>query len=127
MPFNAGTVALLKNLILEGNFSIPSYISVECATLIQSILQKKPKNRASLDDISRSVWLKNEDGWTDGDTGYRSYPRLGSDSLSNTEQTVFEELLNIGINEQILRQDIMLGVRSPIIATYRYFYEYISL
>ena len=98
-------MATLKNLILDGNFSIPSYISIEASTLLQSILKKKPKQRLSLNDILKSVWIKNETGsWIDGDAGYRSYPRLGSDNLSSAEQTTFEELQLIGITEQILRQ-----------------------
>ena len=119
MPFNASTVAVLKNLILEGNFAIPSYVSVECSTLLRSILKKKPEKRVTLEDISKSVWMKNDGGWMDGDSGYRSHPRLGAENMSDTEQAVFSELLQLGINEQILKQDLMLGVRSPIIATYR--------
>ena len=108
MPFNAGSVALLKNLILDGNFTIPSFVSVEASTLLQNILKKKPKQRSSLSDILKSVWIKNETGsWIEGEAGYRSCPRLGSDSLSSAEQTTFDELQQMGITEKILRQAVM--------------------
>ena len=45
--------------------------------------------------------------------------RLGSPNSSDTEKTVQLQLAGIGITEEMLREDINLGVRSPIIATYR--------
>ena len=45
--------------------------------------------------------------------------RLGSPNLSDTEKTVLHQLTGMGITEEMMRQDINLGVRSPIIATYR--------
>ena len=119
MPFHASTVNSLKNLILEGNFTIPSHVSVECSTLLRSILKKKPSQRASLTDISESVWVGGSGEWIQAEAGYRGYPRLGSDNLSETEKRVFDQLSEIGISQAILKQDIMLGVRSPVIATYR--------
>ena len=119
MPFHASTVNSLKNLILEGNFTIPSHVSVECSILLRGILKKKPSQRASLTDISESVWVGGSGEWIQAEVGYRGYPRLGSDNLSETEKRVFDQLSEIGISQAILKQDIMLGVRSPVIATYR--------
>ena len=45
--------------------------------------------------------------------------RLGSPNLSDTEKAVQHQLAGMGITEEMLRQDINQGVRSPIIATYR--------
>ena len=121
MPFHATTVAALKNLILEGSFNIPSYVSPNCSALLRNILKKKPTSRASFEDISSSDWMSGlgSEGWVEGDLGYRSCPRLGSDNLSNSEVEVLEELEALGITESVLKQDLMLGVRSPVIATYR--------
>ena len=39
--------------------------------------------------------------------------RLGSPNLSDTEKAVQHQLTGMGITEEMLRQDINLGVRSP--------------
>ena len=45
--------------------------------------------------------------------------RLGSPNLSDTEKDVQHQLSCMGITEDMQRQEINQGVRSPIIATYR--------
>ena len=44
-----GTVSLLKNVILEGSFTTPAYLSPECTHLIKAILRRKPEARLSLE------------------------------------------------------------------------------
>ena len=58
MPFKAATVTALKKLILEGDFIIPDYVSVECSWLITSLLQRNPMNRLETKDVQRDKWLK---------------------------------------------------------------------
>ena len=121
MPFNASTVAALKTLILAGKFTVPSYVSPACGSLLRSILQRKSASRPDLGDILTSDWMAGAGAWIEADPGYRSCPRLGAmeDELTEAEIIVMEELEQMGITENVLRQDIMLGVRSPVIATYR--------
>ena len=121
MPFNASTVAALKTLILAGKFTVPSYVSSACGSLLRSILQRKSSNRPDLGDILASDWMAEAGAWIEADPGYRSCPRLGAmkEDLTEAEIIVMEELEQLGITEAVLRQDIMLGVRSPVIATYR--------
>lgn len=47
MPFRAQTVAALKKLILEGQYSLPEYLSEPCKRLIMSILQASVSHRAN--------------------------------------------------------------------------------
>ena len=121
MPFNASTVAALKTLILAGKFTVPSYVSPACGSLLRSVLQRKSSSRPNLGDILTSDWMAEAGAWIEADPGYRSCPRLGAmdDDLTETEILVMEELEQLGITEAVLRQDIMLGVRSPVIATFR--------
>ena len=121
MPFNASTVAALKTLILAGKFTVPSYVSPACGSLLRSILQRKSANRPDLGGILASDWMAEAGAWIEADPGYRSCPRLGAmeDELTEAEIIVMEELEQMGITESVLRQDIMLGVRSPVIATFR--------
>ena len=121
MPFNASTVAALKTLILAGKFTVPSYVSPACSSLLRSVLQRKSSSRPDLGDILTSDWMAEAGAWIEADPGYRSCPRLGAveDDLTEAEILVMEELEQMGITEAVLRQDIMLGVRSPVIATFR--------
>ena len=121
MPFNASTVAALKTLILAGKFTVPSYVSPACGSLLRSVLQRKSSSRPDLTGIMASDWMAEAGAWIEADPGYRSCPRLGAteDDLTEAEILVMEELEQMGITEAVLRQDIMLGVRSPVIATFR--------
>ena len=56
--------------------------------------------------------------WEGGQVGYKAHPRLGGD-LTPVEEEVRERLGLLGISEETLRQETLLGVRSPVIATYR--------
>ena len=48
---------MLKNVILEGSFTTPAYLSPECTHLIKAILRRKPEARLSLEGISGQGWL----------------------------------------------------------------------
>ena len=115
----AGTVSMLKNVILEGSFTLPAYLSPDCGLLIKSILKRRPDARLSLEDVARHPWLGGEVSWEGEEAaGYRPHPRLGA-SLSPVESEVMERLEQLGISVDTLRQETIRGVRSPVIATYR--------
>ena len=57
--------------------------------------------------------------WQPGEADYKPHPRLGGD-LSQAEREVLARLEQLGISEETLRGEMMLGVRSPVIATYRW-------
>ena len=44
---------------------------------------------------------------------------LGSPNLSDSEKTALQQLSGIGISQELLREDLGRGVRSPVIASYR--------
>ena len=83
------------------------------------ILRRKPSARLTLEEISGHPWLEGRAVWDGGETDYKPHPRLGGD-LSPAETEVLARLRELGISEQTLRWEMMLGVRSPVIATYRW-------
>ena len=83
------------------------------------ILKRKPSARLTLEEISSHPWLEGRTVWQPGESDYKAHPRLGGD-LSSAETEVLERLRELGISEQTLRGEMMLGVRSPVIATYRW-------
>ena len=83
------------------------------------ILRRKPSARLTLEEISSHPWLEERVVWQPGEADYKPHPRLGGD-LSSAETEVLARLRELGISEQTLRGEMMLGVRSPVIATYRW-------
>ena len=83
------------------------------------ILRRKPSARLTLEEISGHPWLEGRAVWEGAETDYKPHPRLGGD-LSPAETEVLARLRELGISEQTLRGELMLGVRSPVIATYRW-------
>ncbi|KAF7587470.1 hypothetical protein BBP40_007191 [Aspergillus hancockii] len=53
LPFDGGDLGSTLRLVKKGHFEIPRYLSNEAADLIFQILQPKPKDRISMEDI----WL----------------------------------------------------------------------
>ena len=87
--------------------------------LSPGILKRKPSARLTLDQISSHPWLEGRGVWKPGEADYKPHPRLGGD-LSLVETEVLARLEELGISEQTLREEMILGVRSPVIATYRW-------
>ena len=103
---------------LQGNFSLPQSLSQQCGHLIKGILKRKPSARLTLDQISSHPWLEGRAVWQPGEADYKPHPRLGGD-LSLAEREVLARLEQLGISVETLRGEMTLGVRSPVIATYR--------
>ncbi|XP_061623763.1 serine/threonine-protein kinase NIM1 isoform X2 [Phyllopteryx taeniolatus] len=61
MPFRADTVAKLKRCILEGAFTLPSWMPDACQNLIRAILQPLPVDRCSIEQMTASDWLHHVD------------------------------------------------------------------
>ncbi|KAE8338122.1 kinase-like domain-containing protein [Aspergillus arachidicola] len=61
LPFEGADVWSTFRLVKEGGFDIPSHLSPEASDLIQNILEKKPENRISMEDIWSHPLLKKYD------------------------------------------------------------------
>lgn len=123
MPFKAQTVAGLKKQILEGEFTIPEFLSSECHFLILGILKLDPKARISLEQIKRSNWLM-------GQTLPGALPKdqlqvptkICDDNgpiLSPSEASARSKLKDLGISESMVEDARCKGSRSSVMGTYR--------
>ncbi|XP_038163964.1 serine/threonine-protein kinase NIM1 [Cyprinodon tularosa] len=57
MPFRADTVAKLKRCIMEGAYTLPSWVSEACQRLIGGILQPIPSDRYTVEQMMGCEWL----------------------------------------------------------------------
>ena len=116
MPFRADTVARLKKCILEGTYTIPSYVSDSCQFLIRSILKPVPQDRFTLTEIHNSEWLEGQDFPHELEP-YNLHPG-DEKSLSEEEQDARKILSDLGITDDHFRAGSK-DSRSSITGTYR--------
>ncbi|CAH1977776.1 unnamed protein product [Acanthoscelides obtectus] len=57
LPFDGSTLHALKNVVIEGKFRIPYFMSQDCEHLIRHMLVVDPDRRLSMQQIVRHRWL----------------------------------------------------------------------
>lgn len=118
MPFRADTVAKLKKSILEGQFTIPSYVSDSGQFLIRGILRLVPQDRFTMNELSRSEWLTD----VDFPEAHEPYSlNLGDDGacMGESENEAHKILGDLGINKEHYKSGGFRDSRSSITGTYR--------
>ncbi len=119
MPFRAETVAKLKKCILDGSYTIPSYVSDSCQFLIRNILKPVPQDRFRLEEIRKSDWLEGME-FPDALEAYELNPSTHrNDSLNSDEQEARVILKDLGITDEHFKQAYGKDSRSCITGTYR--------
>ena len=119
MPFRADTVAKLKKCILEGSYTIPSYVSDSCQFLIRSILKHVPQDRFTLEEIKRCDWLEGED--FPGPLQPYNFNPSNTDlhKISEEEKEARMILNDLGITNDHFRKMSARDSRNSITGTYR--------
>ena len=119
MPFRAETVAKLKKCILDGSYTIPSYVSDSCQFLIRNTLKPVPQDRFKLEEIRKSNWLEGRE-FPDALEPYQLNPSINPDSnLKEDEQEARNILRDLGITEEHFKQATGKESRSCVTGTYR--------
>jgi len=119
LPFRADTVGKLKKCILAGSYTIPSFVSDSCRSLVCDILHRVPTSRLTINEIRSSAWLHSQD-FPPALEPFRS--PLGSDTSTEAaedQRVTLGELANLGISEDELADSENRNVRSNIVGTYR--------
>lgn len=101
MPFRADTVSKLKRMILNGDYTIPSYLSDSCQLLIKSILKPVPSDRFNIKEIIDSAWLDGEEFARDLDS-YQISNNIEKSIVKREETKAKENLDKLGITRDIL-------------------------
>lgn len=120
MPFKAPTVSGLKKLIIDGQFSIPTYLSPECHWLLKGILQQNPSSRLTLVQVKRCRWMM-------GQTLPAELPKYSMQppgkeeipKLSPEEVFARRRLKDLGITEEMMKDCWEKGAKSSVTGTYR--------
>ena len=118
MPFRAETVGKLKKCILDGTYTIPSFVSDSCQFLIRNILKPVPQDRFTLDEIKRSDWLEGVE-LPEALEPFRANPSLDSPNSRDEECEARNVLRELGITDDHLKQCVGRDSRSSVTGTYR--------
>ncbi|XP_012696586.2 serine/threonine-protein kinase NIM1 [Clupea harengus] len=122
MPFRADTINKLRCCILEGTYSIPTWVSAQCQRLIRGILRQEPAERCALDQMLGCEWLLPVEM-------SRPHPPLQLNpiylveadpgDLSEEEEEVKGHLEELGITMDRIDNNQGKGSRSAITGVYR--------
>jgi 5'-AMP-activated protein kinase catalytic alpha subunit len=58
LPFEDPKTSNLYKKIIAGEFKIPKFLSTDCAHLLTKILEVRPENRYSIEDIKSHPWYR---------------------------------------------------------------------
>lgn len=119
LPFRADTVGKLKKCILGGSYSIPSFVSDSCSSLVRDILHRVPTSRLTINEMRSSAWLDGQD-FPAAMEPFRSDFGCSSSSEALEDQRVaLRELADLGISMDLLTDSENRQARSNIVGTYR--------
>lgn len=119
LPFRADTVGKLKRCILDGSYTIPSFVSDSCHSLVSGILNRNPTSRLTITEMRSSAWLEGQD-FPSAMEPFRAVlgPCSPADACEDRCAAV-SELADLGISTDLLTDSEDSQVRSNIIGTYR--------
>ncbi|XP_022613749.1 serine/threonine-protein kinase NIM1-like [Seriola dumerili] len=119
MPFKATNTGRLRRCILQGSYTIPSFVPKSCQEIIKGLLRSVPVDRLTMAQIMSSEWMRG----IEYPQAYPSYSPTPSHLvetnyiLSSDELNVKAALEDLGITRVHLLNS--LDLRSPVTGTYR--------
>jgi len=119
LPFRADTVGKLKKCIVAGSYTIPSFVSDSCGSLVRDILHRVPTSRLTIDEMRSSAWLDGQDFPPALEPFKSTLDSGASVEALDDQRMALRELADLGISTDLLADSESRQVRSNIVGTYR--------
>ncbi|EDW09334.1 SNF-related serine/threonine-protein kinase [Drosophila mojavensis] len=116
-PFEKANDSETLTMIMDCKYTVPSHVTQECRTLIATMLVRDPKNRATVEEIASSAWLKQIN---EPESVEHSLPLVSREQLSEEDHAfIIQKMINgnIASKEEIL-QALDKNKYNHITATY---------
>ncbi|XP_023601818.1 serine/threonine-protein kinase MARK2-like [Myotis lucifugus] len=110
-PFVGKTLEQLREHILSGDFSIPSFLSVPCHTLLRTMIDIDPGRRPTLGVIMKDVWVNT--GEAEEMTPYIE------PSCTHLDPQVTQIMRTLGYEQEEIESSLMGRKFNNIMGTYR--------
>lgn len=120
MPFKSANTARLSFHILQGSYTIPTYVPAPCQEIIKGLLRQVPVDRLSVPQVMESCWMRGvqyAEGYP-ASSPTPAYLRDPSHVLNLDELAAKEALEELGISG-IQLVNTSPDLRSPITGIYR--------
>lgn len=109
LPFDGHTLQALKNVVIEGKFRIPYFMSQECEHLIRHMLVVDPEKRMTMQQIVKHKWLSDAEPPLQLD--------MAEDQLLNN--TVIDHMLQLpGLDRTVIQRSLEMHSFDHIYAIY---------
>ncbi|KAL1502082.1 hypothetical protein ABEB36_007280 [Hypothenemus hampei] len=109
LPFDGNTLQALRNVVIEGKFRIPYFMSQDCEHLIRHMLVVDPEKRFTMSQILKHKWLN--------DTEQPLTIDIEEDQKLNN--TVIDHMLQLpGVNRAAIARSIEVNTFDHIYAIY---------
>ncbi|XP_023165218.2 SNF-related serine/threonine-protein kinase [Drosophila hydei] len=116
-PFEKANDSETLTMIMDCKYTVPSHVTQECRSLIATMLVRDPKNRATVEEIASSAWLKQTN---EPESVEHSLPLISREQLSEEDHAfIIQKMINgnIASKEEIL-QALDKNKYNHITATY---------
>lgn len=109
LPFDGPTLHALRNVVIDGKFRIPYFMSQDCEHLIRHMLVVEPEKRLTISQIEKHKWLSDS---PPVDTG----PDIEMQQLN---LTVIDHMLQLpGLTQNMILQSLKGNLFDHIYAIY---------
>ncbi|OQV13383.1 Serine/threonine-protein kinase SIK3 [Hypsibius exemplaris] len=111
LPFDGGEdLAVTRQLILSGCFTVPSYVSDDCAALLRALLAVDPAKRCDLDGVMRDRWFTYPFNSKLSTTAYYAFEDGLFDDIAMDDSELNEFVLDEMEKMGHLRESVRLAV-----------------
>lgn len=117
-PFEKANDSETLTMIMDCKYSMPSHVTVTCRRLIASMLVRDPEKRATLEQISQDVWLKQNSAGAEPLLDH--LPLVSREQVSEDDHAfIIQKMINGNIaNKEDILQSLDRNKYNHITATY---------